>query len=68
MALCAQGVGQVATGGDQAKIRRVAVRFAAPTFLGEQLEVRVYEAGPSAFVFEATCAGSAVITNGRAEL
>jgi hypothetical protein len=46
----------------------VAVRFAAPTFLGEQLEVRVYESGPSAFAFEATCAGSAVVTNGRVEL
>ena len=68
MALCGQAVGQMAAGGDQTKIRRIAVRFAAPTFLGEQLEVRLYEAGPSICAFEATCDGASVITNGRAEL
>ena len=68
MALCGQAAAQVIAGGDASRIRRIAVRFAAPTFLDEQLEVRFYEAGPSAYAFEATCAGAEVITNGRAEL
>jgi acyl dehydratase len=68
MALCAQAVTQVAAGGDPSRIRRIAVRFAAPTFLDEELEIRLYESGPSVYAFEATCAGEAVVTNGRAEL
>ena len=68
MALCGQAVAQIAAGGDPRRIRRIAVRFATPTFLDEQFEVRLYEAGPTSYAFEATCAGAAVITNGRAEL
>lgn len=67
MALCAQGVVQLAAGGDPDRVRRVAVRFAAPTFLGEQLHIRLYDAGPRAIAFEADSAGASVITHGRAE-
>jgi hypothetical protein len=68
MALCARGVADVAAGGDPHRVRRVAVRFAAPTYLAERLSVAVYDAGPHTVAFEAACAGAAVITHGRAEL
>ncbi|HEY8525278.1 MAG TPA: MaoC/PaaZ C-terminal domain-containing protein [Acidimicrobiales bacterium] len=68
MALCAQGVVQVVADGDPARVRRVAVRFAAPTYLGERLQVRLYDAGRLGCAFEAECAGATVITHGRAEL
>jgi hypothetical protein len=68
MALCARGVVQLAADGDPERVRRIAVRFSAPTFLGEQLEVRVYDAGPLGYAFEADSAGSCVISHGRAQL
>ena len=68
MALCAQGVVQVAAGGDPERVRRVAVRFATPTFLGERLDVRLYDAGPLAVAFEADSGEATVVTNGWAEL
>jgi acyl dehydratase len=68
MALCAQGVVDLVAGGDPDRVRRLAVRFAAPTFLGEQLVVRVHDAGPLGYAFEAESAGVAVVTHGRAEL
>jgi acyl dehydratase len=68
MALCAQGVVQLVADGDPNRVRRVAVRFTTPTFLGEQLHVRLYDAGALGCAFEADSAGATVITHGRAEL
>ena len=68
MALCGQAVTERAAGGDPARLRRIAVRFASPTFIGEQLEVLLYDAGPLGVAFEATAGGATVITHGRAEL
>lgn len=68
MALCAQGVVELVAGGDPARVRRVAVRFASPAFLGEELRVHVYDAGDLGCAFEAECAGALVVTHGRAEL
>jgi acyl dehydratase len=68
MALCAQGVVQLVADGDPSRVRRVAVRFASPTFLGEQLHVRLYDAGALGCAFEADSAGASVIAHGRAEL
>jgi len=68
MALCAQGVVELAAGGDPDRVRRIAVRFATPTFLGERLDVRLYDAGPLGVAFEADCARATVITHGRAEI
>jgi acyl dehydratase len=68
MALCAQGVTALVADGDPGRLRRVAVRFASPTFLGEQLQMRVYDTGALGYAFEADCAGATVITHGRAEL
>lgn len=68
MALCAQGVTAVAADGDQRRLRRFAVRFTAPVFLGEDVEVDVYRIDGSCVAFEARSAGATVISHGRAEL
>ncbi len=68
MALCAQGVVELAADGDAERVRRVAVRFASPTYLGEALRVRVYDAGDLGVAFEAECTDTTVIAHGRAEL
>ncbi|MCM3883376.1 hypothetical protein [Frankia sp. R82] len=54
--------------GDPDRVRRVAVRFAAPAFVGEQLRVRCYEAASGRYAFEADSAGIPVVTHGRLEL
>ena len=58
MTLCAEALPQ--------PLRRVAVRFASPMFLGEELHVQVYDAGALGYAFEATSAGATVISHGRA--
>jgi acyl dehydratase len=68
MALCAQGVVALAADGDPERIRRVAVRFAAPTFVGEDVTVHVARADARTIIFSATSAGATVITDGLAEL
>jgi acyl dehydratase len=68
MALCAQGVVALVADGDPARIRRIAVRFASPTFLGERLHLRLYDAGSLGYAFEADSAEALVIAHGRAEL
>jgi acyl dehydratase len=68
MALCAQGIVATIAEDRPERIRRLAVRFASPTFLGEDLNVRLYAAGPLSYAFEADSAGARVISHGRAEL
>lgn len=68
MTLCAAGMVDLVAGGDADRVRRVAVRFATPTFLGDELTVRIYDAGPLGYAFEADAGGAAVVTHGRAEL
>ncbi len=68
LAIAAQGVAHVACAGDTSRLSRVAARFAAPTFLDEDVLVRVYDAGDGGFAFDAECAGHPVLAHGRAEL
>lgn len=68
MALCAQGVVQLIGDGDPSRIRRIAVRFAAPTFIGERIDVHVFDAHDAGWAFEAESGGATVVSNGRAEL
>jgi len=68
LAIAAQGVAKFACGGDTSRLRRVAARFASPTFLDEEVTVHVYDVGPGAYAFEADCAGAPVLTHGLAEL
>jgi len=68
MAMCTQAVIAEVAGGDPARVRRVAVRFASPTRLDEDVTVDVFEVDPQTFAFEATCAEATVIKHGRLEL
>jgi acyl dehydratase len=68
LGLCAQGIVSLAGAAGPARIRRLAVRFAAPAYVGDDLDVRLYEAGPGTYAFEAHGGGSAVISNGLAVL
>jgi acyl dehydratase len=71
MAMCSQGVIELAAGGDPGRIKRLAVRFASNVFPGNDVETTVYggpsdEAGNTTVYFEATSAGQSVIKNGLA--
>jgi len=68
MALCAHGVLTVVGEGGADRVRRVAVRFAAPVFIGDDVAIEVRRAGDGAFAFEAAAGGGAVIRNGLLEL
>ncbi len=68
MALCAQGIVALVAGGEPERIRRIAVRFASPVFVGENVEMSLYEAGTRTYAFEADSAGAAVVRNGLAEI
>ena len=68
MALAAQGAVSLVAGGDPDRVRRVAVRFASPTFLGDDLEAHFYQATEHTYAFEAEAGGAAVIRNGLVEL
>ena len=60
-ALCAE----VALGGEP--IRRIAARFASPALLHNDLKIDVFRHSERVNVFEATCAGAKVATNGVVE-
>jgi acyl dehydratase len=68
MALCAQGIVALIAGGDTERVRRIAVRFSSPLFVGEDLEVNVHQSADDAYAFEADSAGTPVIRNGLAEV
>jgi acyl dehydratase len=68
MAMCTQAAVAMVADGDPSRVRRIAVRFASPTRLDEDLTVDVYDAGDGVYAFEATCAGAPVIKHGRLEL
>jgi acyl dehydratase len=73
MAMCSQAVVKTVADGDPARVKRLAVRFAANVFPGNDVEVALYDAGTTpegrrAVAFEATSAGAVVIKNGMAEI
>jgi acyl dehydratase len=74
MAMCSQAVIATTAGGDPTRLRRLAVRFAANVFPGNDVEVAVHDtattsdSGAHVYAFEATSQGSVVIKNGRAEV
>jgi len=53
---------------DPGRVRRVAVRFAAPTPLDCDLQVNAFGISDHSFAFEAAANGTTTITNGRLEL
>jgi acyl dehydratase len=68
LAIAAQGVVASQAGGEPERVRRLAVRFASPAFVGEELSVQLYEAGPTTIGFEATQSGNLVLSQGLVEL
>jgi acyl dehydratase len=73
MAMCSQAVIALTADGDPARLKRLAVRFAANVFPGNDVEVDVFDAGTTssglrAYAFEATSAGAIVVKNGWAEV
>jgi len=72
-AMCAAAVVKVAADGDPDRVRRLACRFSAPVFPGNDVVVDVFDAGRSEqggreIAFEATSAGQTVIRHGRARV
>jgi acyl dehydratase len=68
MGLCAQGIVLMVAHGDPERIRRMAVRFASPVYVGDELEVSLYQRQANSYVFEAEAGGATAIRNGLAEL
>jgi acyl dehydratase len=73
MAMTSQAVIATVAEGDPARLRRLAVRFAANVFPGNDVDVTVFDAGTTddglrSYAFEATSQGAVVIKNGRAEV
>lgn len=72
MAVCSQAAVQLACGGDPARLKRLAVRFAKNVLPGNDVVVSLYDAGVAdgraAYAFEAHSRGDLVISNGRAEV
>ena len=53
---------------DPARVRRIAVRFAAPTPLDSELTVNAFGIDENSFAFEAAVNGTTTITHGRLEI
>jgi acyl dehydratase len=53
---------------DPARVRRIAVRFAAPTPLDSELTVNAFGINENSFAFEAAVNGTTTVTNGRLDL
>ena len=72
MAMCSQSVIATVAGGDPTRLRRLAVRFAANVFPGNDVVTTVYEVGPvdgaTVYAFEAASDGALVVKNGLAEV
>jgi acyl dehydratase len=68
LAICTHRVLGLLGVDDPGRVARVAVRFASPTPLDEELTVNAYGIAQNSFAFEATSRGVATITHGRLEL
>jgi acyl dehydratase len=72
MAMCSQAVVQTVAGSDPARLKRLAVRFAANVFPGHDVVTTIYDGGERngrhLHPFEAASAGAVVIKNGLAEV
>jgi acyl dehydratase len=73
MAMCSQAVIKTVAGGDPTRLRRLAVRFAANVFPGNDVICEIFDAGETedgvrCYAFEATSNGAVVVKNGRAEV
>ncbi|MFI5507192.1 MaoC/PaaZ C-terminal domain-containing protein [Mycobacterium sp. NPDC051804] len=68
MAICSHLLLGLLGVGDPGRVRRIAVRFAAPTPLGCDLHVNAFSISEHSFAFEAETNGTTTISHGRLEL
>jgi acyl dehydratase len=77
MAMCSQSIITTVADGDPTRLRRLAVRFAANVFPGNDVMTQIYDPGDAvvptvdgatAYVFEAVSDGAVVVRNGLAEV
>jgi len=69
MAFCGRAVTETVAGGDPTRLARLAVKFSRPVLPGQEITVRIYDAGDGTYGFEALNAdGQAVVKDGLAEL
>jgi acyl dehydratase len=73
LGVVSRGLIELTAQGDPRRVARIAVRFAAPTFPGDDVEVSAYEAGTTdlglrSYAFEAFSGGAAVLRHGRIEV
>jgi acyl dehydratase len=68
MALCARAVVRTVGADDPSRLQRLAVQFAAPAYVGQDLAVRVSRLGGDQLAFEATSGDAVTIRNGFAQL
>lgn len=72
MAMCGQAVIETVAGGDPARLKRLAVRFAANVLPGNDIVVELFDAGEHSgrhdYAFEASSAGALVVKHGWAEV
>jgi acyl dehydratase len=68
MALCARAVVLTACPEDPGRVQRIAVQFASPAYLDQELAVRVWHVGEGRYAFEATSGEARTIRNGLAEV
>lgn len=60
---CAQLLLDALAGGDPARFRKIKVRFSAPVFLDDDLDVRAWDDGDGRVVFEARANDAVVVSN-----
>ena len=69
MAFCGRAVTETVAGDDPTRLARLAVKFSRPVLPGQEITVRIYDAGEGAYGFEALNAeGQAVVKDGLAQL
>jgi acyl dehydratase len=73
LGVVSRGLIELTADSDPRRVARIAVRFAAPTFPGEDIEVSAYEMGTTdeglrSYAFEAFSGGVAVLRHGRVEI
>jgi acyl dehydratase len=68
MAMCSQAVIRTQCASDPARLARLAARFTAPAFPGNDVTVSMYDLGPGLVGYEASSAGQTVLSNGLAEV
>jgi acyl dehydratase len=68
LAMASQAIVRTQCGGDPSRLARLAARFTAPAFPGNDLTVTIFGLGDGTYGYEAESGGAVVLTNGLAEV